>query len=61
MGEGALKAVDKMWTQRELAERFGVTHMTVRQAYWLSPHGWAGYIHAASAHGCVIELSERYR
>jgi methylmalonyl-CoA epimerase len=28
---------------------------------WRSPHGWAAYIHPASAYGCAIELREHYR
>lgn len=28
---------------------------------WRSPHGWAAYIHPASAHGCAVELREHYR
>lgn len=28
---------------------------------WRSPHGWAAYVHPASAHGCAIELREHYR
>lgn len=27
---------------------------------WRSPHGWAAYIHPASAHGCAIELREHF-